>query len=113
MDQRISADAQAAIDGAAEIGISAVSCCEIAQLVQKRRIELDRDLLVWIHQALAVPRVTLLPLTPEIAVGASRLLWPYRDPADRLIIATSMINRAPLVTRDDRIRRFGGVSTIW
>lgn len=109
----ISAAAKAAIDAADELAISVVSCCEVALLVEQGRLKFDRDVLAWIQHTLATPRVTLLPLTPEIAVGAARLLWPYRDPADRLIMATSVIHRVPLVTEDERIRRFQGVQTIW
>jgi len=35
------------------------------------------------------------------------------DPADQLIVATAMVHGAPLVTRDERIRGFSGVTTIW
>jgi PIN domain nuclease of toxin-antitoxin system len=102
-----------AIDSADVLAISAVSCCEVALLVEQGRLIFDRDVLAWIQHTLAMPRVTLLPLTPEIAVGAARLLWPYKDPADRLIMATSVIHHAPLITKDARIRRFQGVQTIW
>jgi predicted nucleic acid-binding protein len=30
-----------------------------------------------------------------------------------VIIATAIIHRAPLVTKDERIRRFQDVATIW
>ena len=86
---------------------------EIAQNEKRKRIELDRDVRAWFEQSLRMERVRLLPLTPEIAVGAVRLLWDHRDPFDRVIVATAMIHRAPLVTKDDRIRRFQGVPTIW
>jgi PIN domain nuclease of toxin-antitoxin system len=36
-----------------------------------------------------------------------------RDPADRLIVATALDRRIPLVTKDERIRGSGLVATIW
>jgi PIN domain nuclease of toxin-antitoxin system len=35
------------------------------------------------------------------------------DPADRLIVATALIEGATLVTRDGRIRRSALVETVW
>jgi PIN domain nuclease of toxin-antitoxin system len=114
MDEgQLSDAARVAIDTAPEIGICAMTCWELGMLAERKRLTFDRDVLSWIQQSLAVPRMTLLPLTPQIAVGAARLLWDHRDPADRLIVATAVIHRAPIVTRDSRIRRFQGVQTIW
>lgn len=42
-------------------------------LVAKGRLELDRDVRVWIKQALGLPNVNLLPLTVDIAVTAAEL----------------------------------------
>lgn len=56
---------------------------------------------------------TLIPLTIEIASMAASLPDPIRDPADRLIVATALLQGVPLVTKDDRIRRSGVVETIW
>jgi PIN domain nuclease of toxin-antitoxin system len=35
------------------------------------------------------------------------------DPADRLIVATALLEGIPLVTADDEIRRSKAVTTIW
>lgn len=64
-------------------------------------------------QALTEARVRALPLTPQIAASAAQLVWDHNDPLDRVIVATAIAHRAPLVTKDDRIRRFLGVATIW
>jgi len=36
-----------------------------------------------------------------------------KDPADRLIAATAMVEGAPLVTADEQIRQAKVVQTIW
>ena len=71
-------------------------------------------MLVWIEQALALPVVDLLPLSPEIAVASTRLApdWP-QDPSDRIIAATALHHRAPLVTRDERLRARHELRTCW
>ena len=110
---RLSTRARHAIEQATDVGVAAISCWEVAMLVEKARLELDRDVLLWIRQALAQPRCTLLPLTAEIAVAAARLGDGGGDPADRLIAATALGRRAPLVTKDQRLRRSKSLHTIW
>jgi PIN domain nuclease of toxin-antitoxin system len=81
--------------------ISAIVLWELAKLVELGRIELDLDdpeldrLLANVH---------IWPITLEI-VRALRRLDVEADPADELIAATSLVHRAPLVTRDRRLRK--------
>jgi PIN domain nuclease of toxin-antitoxin system len=39
--------------------------------------------------------------------------WAHRDPADRLICATALEHKIPLVTHDLEITRWGGVQVVW
>lgn len=112
--RELSAPARHAIDGADCVGVCAISLWEVAMLVAKGRLEFDRDPLEWMQQALALPRVELLPVTPDVAVEAAALGGEFPgDPADRLIVATALDYGAPLVTRDAKIRRSGVVRTVW
>lgn len=112
--RKLSAPAHRAIEAADSVGVCAISCWELAMLVAKRRLELDRDALTWVKQALALPRVELVPLSPEIAVAATGLKGRFHgDPADRIIIATALDAKCGVVTKDRRIRRYGGVSSTW
>jgi PIN domain nuclease of toxin-antitoxin system len=101
------------IQGSDRIGIAAVSCFEVAAAVAKGRVTLDRGTLEWLRQALSAPRVELLPLTPAVAVKATMLGRFHGDPADRVIVATAILESAVLVTKDQRIRKYEAVSTIW
>jgi PIN domain nuclease of toxin-antitoxin system len=84
-DPRLS-PAQAATISAQEsqsIGVSAISCWEIAKLVEYGRLELPCSLLDWFDQALRYPGVRILELTPAIAVESTQLPGHFhRDPAD-------------------------------
>jgi predicted nucleic acid-binding protein len=61
-----------------------------------------------------VSRVILRPMTPEIAALAVRLPANYpKDPADRLIGSTAIVEGFPLVTADECIRAAKIVDTIW
>jgi PIN domain nuclease of toxin-antitoxin system len=91
--------------------VSTISCWEIAMLVAKGRLTLDRDPLTWFHAAID-SGTRVLPLALEISAHAPTLRG-IRDPSDQLIIATALHHRAPLVTKDQRIRDSGLVETIW
>ncbi len=96
-----------------QIGVSAISCWEVAKLCEYRRLELPVELSEWFHGALRYPGVSLLDLTPEIAVESTRLPGNFhRDPADQIIVATARVNRCPLVTSDDKIVSYPHVQTI-
>lgn len=111
---RLGRNAAKAIEAASQIVIGAISCFEVATAVTKGRISLDRGPQDWLEQALALPRVELVGLTPAICVKATQLGREFPgDPADRLIVATAMLESASLVTKDARIRRYPAVETIW
>lgn len=111
---KLSARAHHAIDAAEALGVCAISCWEVAMLVARRRLEFDRDVLLWIRQALAVPRVTLLPLTPEVCVASVLLARKSpADPADRMIAAAALEHRASIVTKDSRLRSMPQIETVW
>lgn len=86
------------------VGIPAISCWELAMLVSKERIKLSMDVKVWMDIAFEHPKVKLLPLTAEIAVLSTRLPGNFHgDPADRLIVATCLINKSSLISKDEKI----------
>lgn len=89
------------------IGISAISCWEVAKLVEYHRLTLPLPVADWLDQALAYPSVHLLELTPQIAVEATQLPGTFhRDPADQIIVATARVYGCPLVTVDGRIQNY-------
>ena len=61
-----------------------------------------------------VPRVTLLPLTPEVCVASVLLVRNSpADPADRMIVAAALEHRASIVTKDSRLRSIPQIETVW
>lgn len=95
------------------IGISAISCWEIAKLVELARLELSTPVEKWIEQALSYPGIRLLDLSPEISIESTRLPGEFhRDPADQIIVATARIYNCPLVTADEKIIQYPHVKTI-
>lgn len=89
------------------LAISAITPWEIGLLASKRRINLHKDVLDWIREALAKPGVHLVALEPEIAVASTRLPFEmHADPADRILVATARHLGATLVTADQALLEF-------
>jgi PIN domain nuclease of toxin-antitoxin system len=87
--------------------VSAISCWEVAKLVQYGRLELACPLEEWMEQALAYPGVQLIELTPRIAIESTKLPGSFhRDPADQIIVATARVYDMPLLTADSRILQY-------
>ncbi len=84
---------------AARWGISAIVLWELAKLAQLGRIEIDLDD-PELDRFLA--NVHVWPLTLEVVRTLRRLDF-HGDPADEIIAATSLVHRAPLVTRDRKL----------
>jgi PIN domain nuclease of toxin-antitoxin system len=95
------------------IGVSAVSCWEVAKLVERGRLELPRSVEEWLSLALGYPGMRLIELSPEIAVASTQLPGGcHRDPADQIIVATARVNDCPLVTSDQKMLDYEHVETI-
>jgi PIN domain nuclease of toxin-antitoxin system len=91
----------------AGLGISEISCWEIAKLVERGRLVFHCPVGQWLSLALAYPGIRLLPLSPEVTVASTQLPESrLRDPADQIIVATARIYDSPLVTMDQLIRAY-------
>ena len=111
---QLSRSARGVIDSAEVIGVSAMSALEVATLVRKGRLALDRPAAEWIRAALAQPRVRELAITADIAVRAGSFGPEFHaDPADRVIAATALVLGAPLVTKDEALRKMPMLQPVW
>jgi PIN domain nuclease of toxin-antitoxin system len=93
--------------------VSAISCWEVAMLEGANRLSFALPIDQWLTAALRYPGIELAALSPEVAVESVRLPAPFhRDPADRIIVATARIHSCPLLTRDQRILSYSGVTSV-
>jgi PIN domain nuclease of toxin-antitoxin system len=111
---RLSRRARSAIESERRLAVSDVSLWEVAMLVAKGRLRLDRSPTDWLEHAASLDRLEVVPIRPGIAVRSTQLGHAFQgDPADRLIVATALVEGASLVTKDDRIRTAAAVTTVW
>lgn len=101
-----------------QVYVSTISCWEIAKRYEKggfnaRNIGMDK----WMEEAVGYTGIRLVALTPRIALESTRLAskvkeLKFKDPGDQLIVATSMVYDLPLVTVDEKIRKYPGLDII-
>ena len=96
----------------AGIAISDVTLLEITMIQSKGRIKLDTSLEAFLSEIEA--RFIVLPITGRVCVRALELPMAYpKDPADRIIAATALVEGIPLITADKGIQRSNVVRTVW
>ena len=115
VDERTSLSARAVrvIKEAKRKWVSAISCWELAKLVERKRIGFSIPVLTWITRSFNEMDISIADLSPEIAVESTQLKGFHKDPADQIIVATSRVLGIPLLTSDRRILDFPDVETIW
>ena len=91
-----------------------ISLWEIAMLISKGRIIIDIEYPEFIKLLLESNKYIFYGITPEIAWLSTDLFQGNnKDPVDRIIAATSIIENAKLVTADKSLRKSKKVATIW
>jgi PIN domain nuclease of toxin-antitoxin system len=98
--ERLTAGLLETLATAPRVGVSAVSCVEVALAWRKGRLQLPLPLREWFVEALGQSRVELVSLTPAIASRAVELSDQHRDPFDRIIIATTLELDGQLASAD-------------
>jgi PIN domain nuclease of toxin-antitoxin system len=88
------------IETANALAVSAISCWEVVMLERFRRIELPLPVDQWLKEALSGSYVQALPVSPAVARLAGQLPYHHKDPADRFIITTAIVNKSKLISLD-------------
>ena len=113
---RLSAKARATIENARKdaegLAISGITLLELATLAKKGRIRLNISLESMLQEI--ETQFVVLPISARACARTLELPASYpRDPADRIIGATALVEGLPLLTADREIRRSKAVPTIW
>ena len=82
------------------LGVSVISCWEVAKLVELNRLELRCPVAEWIQQALAYPGIRLLYLTPRIAVESTQLPGTCSSLATSAMLARTELDLVSIGSSD-------------
>lgn len=96
--------------------ICSISLWEIAMLSSKKRINIYEPINDFLKSITDIHGLKIQDISPEVAAESVLLMDDFHgDPADRIIVATTRMNGAILLTRDKKIldwAKFGHIKSL-
>ena len=86
-----------------ELWLSPISAWELALLIERGRLQVDRPAVEWVEEALSRIPLHEAPLSHAVALRSHSISLPHQDPADRFLAATAAVYELTLVTADRRL----------
>ncbi|PIX43317.1 MAG: hypothetical protein COZ57_19465 [Armatimonadetes bacterium CG_4_8_14_3_um_filter_66_20] len=100
-------------DEANELYVSPVSSLEVARLLWGGRLTLAGSLRTWLVESLEALGAETASFDHQVAIQAYSLPGEFhRDPADRILVATAMVQTLTLMTADERILEYPHVASV-
>jgi PIN domain nuclease of toxin-antitoxin system len=99
-------------NSSSKIFLSSAVAWEISIKISIGKIILNTGLENFILKAIQQYRFIPMPITISHAVRVNKLRDIHKDPFDRILIAQSIIEKAPLITSDRMIRKYN-IKTVW
>ena len=106
-DTALSLDARQAIEECESVYVSPISLWEVSNKCRKGKLLLKHPPREWFDRILQRYQLEILPLTNEVMFLAGELPEHHKDPADRMIIASAMVNGLVVVTSDRNFPLYG------
>lgn len=110
-DTKLSRTARTAIRDAELLCFSSISIWEVARKVKNGELEIPVSPTLFADMLVKQYGMKELPLDNAVMLRASALPEIHKDPADRFIIATALLNNCVVATGDRRFPEYG-VETI-
>jgi len=114
---KLSGPARRAIDKESRrsgLAVASATLMELAQMAATGQLRIHRPPAEWLGNLVRESALSVRDVTTDIAAVAAYLPTDFpADPFDRLIAATAIVERVPLVTSDSRIQESRVVRTIW
>lgn len=92
---------------------SAISLWELGTKVRSGKLDMGISISEFARRVQRTGVVEFVPVDVTTWLRSLALEWDHRDPADRVIVATALLKGHALLTKDQVVRAFSGVETIW
>ena len=99
-------------DTNSKLYVSSMSAYEITNKYRIGKLPLYEHVVNNYFDILTNSGVIELPVTSKHAHYAGKFEWDHRDPFDRAIIATAIVENMTLITIDDNIHKYN-LSLLW
>lgn len=103
----LSNHALTALEEATAVFVSPISLWEIALKARAGNLQLPNEPRVFFDDVVAYYGLEVLSLSLDVMSKSIDLPLFHRDPADRFIIATALLNNLVVVTTDHRFGQYG------
>jgi len=100
------------IEEAETVVISAISCFEVSWLAEHGRILLKIPVQEWMKKATEGAGIFSLPVSCETAALAAELPEHHKDPQDRIIISTAILQPSRLISADQQFLKYEEIRDI-
>jgi PIN domain nuclease of toxin-antitoxin system len=95
------------------LAVSPISFMEIGIKERRKGFHLPCPLETWSDKICELYSLTVIPVSKKIAIEAAVLPEIHKDPFDRIIIATAVINKMDIITADKVFQEYRNVNVIW
>lgn len=92
---------------------SSISIWELGVKMERGKLDIGISIEEFVRRLQGGAAVELVPVDTQVWLRSLALNWEHRDPADRVIVATALLKGVPLLTKDETLRAFRGVESVW
>lgn len=111
-DKRLSKSTRRIVRDAEVLCFSSISIWEIARKVKKGILEMPVSPTVFANLLSSHYGAKEIPINNAVSLKAADLPEVHKDPADRFIIATALLNDFVVVTGDRNFQEYGVVTIV-
>lgn len=105
-DNKLSENAKKTIKRASVAFVSAISAWEISLKYREKKLILPIPAEEWFLTAVEKHSLIIAPLSISVLCKANELPFYHRDPADRFIIATAILENTSVITADTKFTKY-------
>jgi PIN domain nuclease of toxin-antitoxin system len=93
--------------------LSSTSIWELGIKIKKGKLEIRLSIEEFVQLLRKTGVLEIVPIDEKIWMKNLSLKWSHKNPVGRTLVATTLLNQLPVLTKDEVIHRYRGVKSIW